>query len=207
MIVTSLRLLDRERLELRPAGDVEFAAQPMDVDDVAPATTTFGVGSSRRARSRTSFARVRAHAVHLAFAGRPWSNGTMGQWSRPPLILLIDDDTAMCRTIERMLDQCELLPCPSVRQATELLENTSFDVILCDVVMPDASGIDFLSQLERSRPDQVRRLVFITGAADVEGIDEFLAWPPKRWLSKPFTFEQLEGAITGVLSEHGFARL
>lgn len=40
-----------------------------------------------------------------------------------------------------------------------------FDVILCDLMMPDTTGMDLHHELVRIAPDQVDRMVFMTGGA------------------------------------------
>jgi two-component system, cell cycle sensor histidine kinase and response regulator CckA len=73
---------------------------------------------------------------------------------------------------------------------------TTFDRILCDVMMPKMSGIDFYEQLdERLRSS----IVFVTGGSFTERARLFLERIPNRTLFKPFDMAELERALVGEL--------
>src|SRR4051812_29214836 len=63
-------------------------------------------------------------------------------------VLVIDDEAAVGRTIQRLLgERHEVVVLTSGVQALELLERgESFDAILCDMSMPGMTGIDVYSR-------------------------------------------------------------
>ncbi len=83
------------------------------------------------------------------------------------------------------------------REALTLLEQgQTFDLVLCDLVMPDLSGPDFYAMVEKRWPDLVERMVFMTGGAFTPMTTEFIARLPNRVvLSKPFTIERLKDLV------------
>ncbi|MEZ4407419.1 MAG: ATP-binding protein [Polyangiales bacterium] len=73
-----------------------------------------------------------------------------------------------------------------------------FDVILCDLMMPEVSGLDVYETLERVAPDQARRVVFLTGGAFTPRAQEFLGRVPNPRLEKPFDLDELQRLIRKV---------
>jgi CheY-like chemotaxis protein len=61
-----------------------------------------------------------------------------------------------------------------------------FDVILCDLLMPAMTGMDFHCRLLRLVPDQARNVVFFTAAAGYRNVQTFLEKVPNDRLHKPF---------------------
>jgi CheY-like chemotaxis protein len=82
------------------------------------------------------------------------------------------------------------------RAALELLSvDSAFDLILCDLMMPGMTGMDFHVELSRSAPELARRVVFMTGGAFTSGASKFLEGVPNRCLDKPFSAETLRKTI------------
>lgn len=77
-------------------------------------------------------------------------------------LLLIDDDTSYRRSLQRVLQTaCPHWQCQSSEstlKAKELLQDTEFDVILCDLEMPDGNGDLFLQSLSETSPQTIRIL-------------------------------------------------
>lgn len=90
-------------------------------------------------------------------------------------ILLIDDEQMLARSFSRMLDGHEITTCSSGGQALALLEeNDDFDIIFCDIMMPNMTGIQFYEELQTRNPSLIERLVFITGGAYTDATQSFL---------------------------------
>ncbi len=75
------------------------------------------------------------------------------------------------------------------RALKALLDGAEYDLILCDLGLPDLSGEELYVQLREARPDLVARLVFMTGNVSLVG--EFLEHVPNRCLEKPFAVEEI----------------
>jgi DNA-binding response OmpR family regulator len=82
----------------------------------------------------------------------------------PRLLLAEDDPDQLVAMTEILGDEgFEVHPVAGGRAAIELLEETTFDAVLSDWVMPDGSGAELFAWIARSRPDLLGNLVFITG--------------------------------------------
>ena len=120
-------------------------------------------------------------------------------------VLVIDDEISIGRTIDSIFeDQHDVVVTTSARDALAQLEQgLSFDVILCDVVMPGDSGVDFYDGLRRIRPDLCERVVFMTGATLGSDAGRSLAALPNIVLEKPFDLERLEAIIATAAADIG----
>jgi CheY-like chemotaxis protein len=112
-------------------------------------------------------------------------------------VLVIDDEVAVARTIQRLLgDRHEVEVRTSGPLAIELLESgADFDVILCDMSMPEVSGADIHSRVMASRPELAERFVFMTGGSFNARTREFFERTPNVRVDKPFDLDVLRGVV------------
>jgi CheY-like chemotaxis protein len=71
----------------------------------------------------------------------------------------------------------------------------SFDLILCEVLMPGMSGPELLSCLEANHPSQAERLVFMTDRIVSPVVEYLLEGVPNTCLERPFDLEGLRSLI------------
>ena len=116
-------------------------------------------------------------------------------------LLVIDDDPDVAQVMQRWLSQeHEVLLARSGREGQRMLQqDQAFDVILCDLMMPDLSGAELYCWLEQSWPELVRRVVLITGGAFSPPSRQLLQRVDNTLLQKPFEQAQLDAAIQRVL--------
>jgi CheY-like chemotaxis protein len=116
-------------------------------------------------------------------------------------ILVIDNEPSIGRLFERILGpKHEVQSCLDVDEACDRVRRgQTFDVILCDLLMPGKSGPDFYRYVARFAPDLCSRIVFITGAICLASTREFLDALPNVTLAKPFS----QAALAAVLSDVG----
>lgn len=112
-------------------------------------------------------------------------------------VLVIDDDALMTQALKRTLAAAhEVLALDRAEEALERIAlGERFDVIICDVMMPQMSGMDFHRELMRSCPGQAARIVFFTGGAFTPRAKEFLERVPNERLDKPIDGEELKALI------------
>jgi CheY-like chemotaxis protein len=69
-----------------------------------------------------------------------------------------------------------------------LLEETAtpYELVLCDLMMADVSGMALYEEIARQRPGLERAIVFMTGGVFDPTVAEFLASVPNDCLDKPF---------------------
>ena len=114
-------------------------------------------------------------------------------------ILVIDDDVHIRRWFQRLLPAHDLTVVPTVTLAEQAIESRSFDVVLCDVMMPDRTGMDLHASLARRHPELVGRLIFMSGGVFTPALSTFVETVSNPCLRKPFGKKELEEAIAKVL--------
>jgi len=115
-------------------------------------------------------------------------------------VLVIDDEPTLLASMERILVLAyEVQTANCVADAMRILDEHSFDALLCDVMMPSRTGVDLHEELSRTRPEVAARMVFMTGGGYDERIAALLSRSGVPLLEKPFgpnlLFEALEGAM------------
>lgn len=120
---------------------------------------------------------------------------------RPGRLLVIDDDAAVGRSIQRLLrDRYEIQTENNPRTAVyRLLLGEEFDAVLCDITMPGMSGIEVFKAIAASRRELAARFVFMSGGAREADIAEFFNRSTHVLLEKPFTIPALTKVIDEVI--------
>lgn len=118
----------------------------------------------------------------------------------PRRVLVIDDEPLIGTTLRILLDAHDVTTVTSGRTARDLLAGGArFDVILCDLMLRDVSGMELARWLETTEPELAERLVFMTGGAFTEEAREFLRRvPDSRRLEKPFSSSDIERVMRSV---------
>ena len=120
--------------------------------------------------------------------------------TRAARVLVIDDEPIVARAIGRALHGHEIVSAGGAKEALELLEpHRPFDVILCDLMMPEMTGVDFYEELARRDPSAARRVVFLTGGAFTDSARRFLDRVPNARLGKPFGAGELQAMVDSIL--------
>ncbi len=106
---------------------------------------------------------------------------------RRPRIVVIDGEHQLGRALRGALEMYDVILASSGREGLELLlAGSPPDLILCDMMMSDVSGVGVYEALRRDRPELCDRFVFMTGGAFSEASLQFVAGPGARRLHKPF---------------------
>ena len=80
-----------------------------------------------------------------------------------------------------------------------------FDAIVCDLMMPEMTGMELFEELSHVLPDQASRMVFLSGGAFTQGAEAFLRGTPRPSLEKPVKAWEIRGAIASVIADRGLA--
>ncbi|NJK31381.1 MAG: response regulator [Deltaproteobacteria bacterium] len=117
-------------------------------------------------------------------------------------VLIVDDEPAIVRTYKRLLEpQLEVAIAEGGRQGLAILaQDPDFDVIVCDLMMPEVDGVAVYEQLRREHPALLERVVFWTGGVFTERSRSFLANVDNLFLHKPITRQQLLDAVSRVVA-------
>jgi CheY-like chemotaxis protein len=116
-------------------------------------------------------------------------------------ILIIDDEPSFASGLAQLLRR-DAYTADTVRNgrlALVQLQTHRYDVILCDLRMPDLDGPDFYAILTRQYPTLCQRVIFLTG--DTFGAEStvFLGQCGQPWLAKPCTAAAIRSAIQQML--------
>jgi signal transduction histidine kinase len=117
-------------------------------------------------------------------------------------VMVIDDEPLIAMSVSRLLgEDYDVLALTDARTALERVKKgETFDVILCDLMMPVMSGMDVFAELNKMAPNQAGRMVFVTGGAVTVEAREFLDKSTNRKVEKPFDLAKLLSAINEVLA-------
>ncbi|MFO0725000.1 MAG: response regulator [Myxococcota bacterium] len=117
--------------------------------------------------------------------------------SLKPRILVVDDEQMIGRTLRRSLAKDhEIVFLDSGSAAIELLESDCcFDLVLCDLMMPQTSGMDLYHWVMEHRAALTPRFVFMTGGSFTERSRAFLHQVKNPQVEKPFDTESLRQLV------------
>jgi PAS domain S-box-containing protein len=103
-------------------------------------------------------------------------------------VLIVDDEPLVRGSMVRLLrSENDIVEAGSGFAAAAILAaDDRFDAILCDLIMPELSGMELHARLAASRPDLAARMIFMTGGAFTERAMAFLDSVPNVRLEKPF---------------------
>lgn len=112
-------------------------------------------------------------------------------------VLVIDDDVAVLRAYRRMLSMRHdvVLASGGAEGLSTLEKDADFDIVLCDVMMPQLDGPMVYEALRARAPRLLERVVFCSGGAFTPRAKEFLASVRNPFLSKPIDPAALEAII------------
>jgi CheY-like chemotaxis protein len=120
---------------------------------------------------------------------------TLGRRRR---VLVVDDEPALGAMIQRMLkDEFDVEAVTDGRQGLARLcaGGADYDTILCDIMMPELTGMDLHATVAEKYPGIERRFVFMTGGAFTPRAAEFLATVRNPRLDKPFDLATLRSIV------------
>jgi signal transduction histidine kinase/ActR/RegA family two-component response regulator len=114
-------------------------------------------------------------------------------------LLLVDDEPAVRSSLRRLLSRHhDVDVAGSVDEALELFARRTYDLVLCDLVMPDGGGERLYRTVEREDVERAGRFVFVTGGAPDEAARRFLAAQPQPVLDKPIDLAALDAILRDV---------
>ncbi|HVX94006.1 MAG TPA: EAL domain-containing protein [Polyangia bacterium] len=110
-------------------------------------------------------------------------------------VLLVDDEPSLRRGVARLLGAagCEVSSAANGREAMELIERTTFDVIVSDIRMPGMDGLSLLRAV-RARDLDVP-VVFLTGSPSLETAMQAVEHGAFRYLKKPIDGAELTSLV------------
>ena len=116
-------------------------------------------------------------------------------------ILVVDDSVETLEVLSRNLggEGYRVFTAAGVEAAIAVLAESPVDLVLTDLKMPGTSGMELVRHVRENLPDT--GVMMITGYATVDGAVEAVKSGAEDYLSKPFTDEELSGAVRRVLDK------
>jgi len=120
-------------------------------------------------------------------------------------ILIVDDEDSVRRGYTRILGEmdCEAQAAADGEQALQAMARRPFDVVLLDLRMPGAGGLDVLRTMKQRWP--ASEVVVITGYPTVESAREALQLGACDYLAKPADPDQVVDAARGAMRRKKWA--
>jgi DNA-binding NtrC family response regulator len=116
-------------------------------------------------------------------------------------ILVVDDAPDTLEVLQRNLTTrgYQVFIAPGVADALRVLETAPVDLVITDLKMPKATGLDLIRHVRENLKNT--EVMLITGYATVEGAVQAIKSGAEEYLSKPFTDEELFAAVQRALEK------
>ena len=116
-------------------------------------------------------------------------------------ILIVDDEIYAVEAIREMIDWQalgidEVLTAYSMRQAQKLLTEKAVDILLCDIEMPQGSGLELVSWIREKEMKLVT--VFLTSHANFNYANQAIRLEIFDYILKPADPEELFGVLQNL---------
>lgn len=117
--------------------------------------------------------------------------------ARRARILVVDDEPMIAGVIRRTLSkEHDVVTAAAAAEALDRIRGgESFDVILCDLMMPQMTGMDLHAELCTVDPTYAERMIFLTGGAFTPAARAFLDEVPNQRVEKPFDAQHLRSLV------------
>ncbi len=155
------------------------------------------VVESRKGEGATFRVRLPAGESIAPVVSVPAPAATRARGYQRRRILAVDDEALLLKAYRRMLgDAHELVTALGGPEALRILErDAAFDAILCDLQMPEMSGVELYAAVRERFPALGDRFVFVTGGAFSNDARRFLEESVAAVIQKPFRLEDLLALI------------
>ena len=121
--------------------------------------------------------------------------------SEPPaVVLVIDNEEDHAQVVAEALERVGFRCCvaTSGTQGAKMLEESTFDVVITDLMMNDVGGLEILNKAKREQPEAA--VILITGHGTIQSAVEAMQQGAFNYLLKPLDLSQLR-AITARAAE------
>src|SRR5258708_26296045 len=112
-------------------------------------------------------------------------------------ILVVEDHNDTLQALSRLLSHFghEISLADTAQSALNIIDSKEFDVVLCDIALPDGNGYDVVAQAKRKRPVKA---VALTGFSAREDIERGKEPRVDFHLAKPIDFHQLRAVLAHI---------
>ena len=118
-----------------------------------------------------------------------------------PTILVIEDDEIIRRGLKRVLESegYKVLVAEDGTQLSEVLDDTSIDLILLDVGLPWIDGFELAEMMKEHKDLKDIPLVFVSGRTSKEDIQRGFDVGADDYLTKPFDLDKVKKTVRALI--------
>ncbi len=116
-------------------------------------------------------------------------------------LLVVDDERAVregCREAAQLAG-FNTFAADNAEHAYKVLDNHAVDIVLLDLKLPGASGLEALHEIKRRRPDSI--VIIITGYATVQSAVQAMKLGAYEYITKPFSLDELRLLLERVVED------
>lgn len=116
-----------------------------------------------------------------------------------PLVLIVDDEPGLLRLFSNLVQrlECETLLAPSGAVAIDILEQTTPDLLILDLALPEVSGYDVLQYVRRIPRLETMKVMILTARPNL--IPEVEALGIDCWVAKPVMPKEFLALVSAIL--------
>ncbi|MCP3959755.1 MAG: sigma-54-dependent Fis family transcriptional regulator [bacterium] len=118
-------------------------------------------------------------------------------------LLVVDDEESLADFLRLLFEKegYAVQIANSVEEARGKLGERTFDLVLCDILMPDGNGLDLLKEIKEQNPRTA--VIMMTAYASNKSAIEAMKLGAYNYISKPFNVEELTVVAAGALEKEG----
>ena len=115
-------------------------------------------------------------------------------------ILIVEDSTLIGRALQRFLSAHAVTVETRPDLALDrIMRGERYHAILCDLLMPEMTGVAFHAQVLVAVPEQAQKIIFMTAAADDARLQPVIDALPRPYLAKPIDVARLRKLLDDLL--------
>ncbi len=120
-------------------------------------------------------------------------------------MLVVDDSAVMRKIISRSYREAgysgEIVEAEDGKDALEKFQKDKFDLIICDWIMPNMSGLEFVKRVRASEFGRRIPILMITSQGTLGKMEEALKAGVDEYIVKPFTSADLKQKLDKILKK------
>lgn len=127
--------------------------------------------------------------------------GSERSTAKAPKVLVVDDEAVVVNSIRKTLARraYHVEEAFSGEEAMARISTESYDLVLLDMRLPDANGLDLIAGMKQHKPNL--RVVVVTGYASIDTAVEAIQRGANDYMAKPFTPEELYATTSRALKQ------
>lgn len=108
-------------------------------------------------------------------------------------ILVVEDEVILCQSLKMIIETLGVLVIGTFNgaQALEVLRQNDISIVLCDVNLPDISGLEILKTVRSDMRMVNMKFILVTAFADEKDVKEGIASGATAYITKPFSSRYL----------------